>query len=139
LARSIHDLLDQNWTLNYAPDGHDALLHEVFWKHGASIEEHRIVRAHSLAMLQLMVERADMCTWGPAILSMAPSFFGRLQAVPLAETFASRQLSIVRRRNSTLSSAAECFIDCLLQVIRRHARSAKKEDQQLFETLTLLI
>ncbi|SMF27557.1 DNA-binding transcriptional regulator, LysR family [Pseudogulbenkiania subflava DSM 22618] len=138
-CRSIHDLLEQNWTLNYAPDGHQALMHEVFWQHGASIEEHRIVRAHSLAMLQIMVEMADMCTWGPSILSMAPSFLGRLHVIPLAETFTPRQLSIVRRRNSTLSGAAECFIDCLLQVIRRHSRSAKKEDQQLFETLTLLV
>jgi DNA-binding transcriptional LysR family regulator len=138
-SRSLHQLLDQDWALNYAPDGHDALLHEVFWQHGARIEERRIVRAQSLAMLQLMVERAEMCTWGPAILCVAPSFLGRLQAVPLQESFATRQLSIVRRRDGTLSSAAACFIDCLLQVIRRHARSARKEDRELFETLTLLI
>ncbi|MDN0083202.1 LysR substrate-binding domain-containing protein [Crenobacter sp. SG2305] len=138
-CRSIHDLLDQNWALNYAPDGHDALMHELFWRHGARIEERRIVRAHSLAMLEILIERAEMCTWAPAILSMAPAFLGRLQTVTLTETFTPRQLSIVTRRNSTLSSAAQCFIDCLLQVIRRHARSAKKEDQQLFDTLTLLV
>jgi len=50
--------------LNYAPDGHDALMRELFWKHGAQINEERIVQAHSLAILQMMVERADMCTWG---------------------------------------------------------------------------
>lgn len=138
-CRSIHDLLDQNWTLNYAPDGHDALMQDMFWRHGAQIDENRIVRAHSLAILQILVERADMCTWGPSILSTAPSFFGRLTSLQLTEQFEPRQLSIVKRRNGALSNPAMCFTDCLLDVIRRHARSAKKEDRQLFETLRLLV
>lgn len=138
-CRSIHDLLDQNWTLNYAPDGHDALMQELFWRHGAHIDETRIVRAHSLTILQMMVERADMCTWGPSILSIAPPFLGRVVCLPLSEQFESRQLSIVTRRSGSLSNPAMCFTDCLLTVIRRHARSAKKEDRQLFETLSLLV
>ncbi|WP_166365919.1 LysR family transcriptional regulator [Pseudomonas akapageensis] len=138
-VRSIHDLLDQPWTLNYAPDGHAALMQELFWKHGAQIDEERIVRAHSLAMLQMLVERADMCTWGPAILGTAPPFLGRLACLRLAEQFEPRQLSIVTRRNGALSNAAVCFTECLLEVIKRHARSAKKEDRQLFETLRLLV
>lgn len=136
---SLHDLLEQDWTLNYAPGGHDALMQEVFWRHGARIDENRIVRAQSLAILQLLVERADMCTWGPALLSKAPAFLGRLVAPPLAERFDARQLSIVRRQSSALSSSATCFIDCLLQVMRRHARSARREDRELFETLQLLV
>jgi DNA-binding transcriptional LysR family regulator len=138
-ARSIHELLEQNWTLNYAPDGHDGLMQELFWKHGAQIDEKRIVRAHSLAILQMMVEQADMCTWGPSIVSIAPSFLGRLVSLGLAEQFEPRQLSIVTRRNGSLSNPALCFTDCLLQVIRRHARSAKKEDRELFETLRLRV
>ncbi|SDO14229.1 LysR substrate-binding domain-containing protein [Pseudomonas jinjuensis] len=138
-CRSIHDLLDQDWALNYAPDGHDALMEELFWRHGARIDERRIVRAHSLAISQYMVERADMCTWGPAILTGAPPFLGRLVSPPLVERCEPRHLSIVKRRNGTLSASAMCFVDCLLQVIRRHARSARREDRQLFETLELLV
>jgi hypothetical protein len=44
----------------------------------------------------------------------------------LTEQFEPRQLSIVTRRNGALSNPAVCFTECLLQVIRRHARSAKK-------------
>jgi LysR family transcriptional regulator of abg operon len=62
-----------------------------------------------------------------------------LAAVSLKEKFDSRQLSIVTRRNSTLGGAAHRFIECLLKVIRKHARSAKKEDLALFDTLTLLV
>lgn len=43
---SIHELLEQDWALNYTGDGHDALMRELFWRHGALIDERRIVRAH---------------------------------------------------------------------------------------------
>lgn len=138
-CRSIHDLLDQDWALNFAPDGQDALIDYLFTRHGAQIDPRRIVRAHSLGTLQTLAERADMCTWCPAILKVAPPFKGHLAVLALREAFEPRQLSIVTRRNSTLSGAASCFIECLLQVIRRHARSARKEDLVLFDTLTLLV
>jgi LysR family transcriptional regulator, regulator of abg operon len=138
-ARSIHELLDEDWVLNFAPDGQAALVDYLFTRHGAQIDDRRIVRAQSLAMLQTMLEQADMCSWCPTILSHVQPFGGRMRALTLKETFEPRQLGIVTRRNSTLSSAARCFIDCLIQVIRRHARSARKEDLALFETLALLI
>jgi DNA-binding transcriptional LysR family regulator len=138
-ARSIHELLDEDWVLNFAPDGQSDLVDYLFTRHGAQLDERRIVRAQSVATLQTMVEHADMCTWCPTILSRVPPFGGRLRPLTLREAFEPRQLGIVTRRNSTLSSAAIAFVQCLLDVIRRHARSAKKEDLALFETLELLI
>ncbi|MPV58265.1 LysR family transcriptional regulator [Burkholderia sp. HI2761] len=138
-ARSIHDLLDTDWVLNYAADGQAALVDYLFARHGAQIDERRIVRAQSVAMLQTMLEQADMCTWCPTILAAVPPFGERMRALSLKETFEPRELGIVTRRSSTLSDAARCFIDCLLQVIRRHARSARKEDLALFRTVSLLI
>ncbi|CAE6765708.1 LysR substrate-binding domain-containing protein [Paraburkholderia haematera] len=137
-CRSIHDLLDQDWVLNFAPDGRETILEHLFHRHGATIDEQRIVRAQSLAMQQLMVEDADMCTWCPAIIAAAPSFRRPLRALTLKEQFEPIELSIIMRRNGTLSTAARCFAECLLQVIRQHARSAKKQDVALFETLRLL-
>jgi LysR family transcriptional regulator of abg operon len=138
-CRSIHDLLDQDWALNFAPDGQEALIDYLFTRHGATFDASRIVRAHSLGTLQTLVERAEMCTWCPSILQVAPPFKGRMAMLKLKEAFEPRQLSIVTRRNSTLGSAALGFIECLLQVIRLHARSARKEDLALFDTLTLLV
>ncbi|AOI61712.1 LysR family transcriptional regulator [Burkholderia diffusa] len=80
-----------------------------------------------------------MCTWCPTILAAVPPFGERMRMLSLKETFEPSELGIVMRRSSTLSDAARCFIDCLLQVIRRHARSARNEDLALFRTLTLLI
>ncbi|MEK2605324.1 LysR family transcriptional regulator [Burkholderia arboris] len=138
-ARSIHDLLDNDWVLNFAADGQAALVDYLFTRHGARIDERRIVRAQSVAMLQTMLEQADMCTWCPTILAAVPPFGERMRALSLKETFEPRDLGIVTRRSSTLSDAARCFIDCLLQVIRRHARSAREEDLALFRTVSLLI
>ncbi|KVD39194.1 LysR family transcriptional regulator [Burkholderia sp. ABCPW 11] len=138
-ARSIHDLLDNDWVLNFAVDGQAALVDYLFTRHGAQIDERRIVRAQSVAMLQTMLEQADMCTWCPTILAAVPPFGERMRALSLKETFEPRELGIVTRRSSTLSEAARCFIDCLLQVVRRHARSARKDDLALFRTVSLLI
>ncbi|KGB93244.1 MULTISPECIES: LysR substrate-binding domain-containing protein [Burkholderia] len=138
-ARSIHDLLDNDWVLNFAADGQAALVDYLFTRHGAQIDERRIVRAQSVAMLQTMLEQADMCTWCPTILAAVPPFGERMRALSLKETFEPRELGIVTRRSSTLSEAARCFIDCLLQVVRRHARSARKDDLVLFKTVSLLI
>jgi LysR family transcriptional regulator of abg operon len=138
-ARSIHELLDEDWVLNFPADGQTALIDYLFTRHGAQIDQRRIVRAQSVAMLQTMVEHADMCTWSPTILSHVPPFGGRLRPLALREQFEPRQLSVVTRRNVTLSHPALCFVECLYQVIRRHARSAKKDDLALFQTLTLLI
>lgn len=136
---SIHELLEQDWALNYTGDGHDALMRELFWRHGALIDERRIVRAHSVAILQTLVEQADMCTWVPAIIGAAPPLLGRVVPLVLRETFEPRRLGIITRRGGALSNPAQCFVECLLQVIRRHARSAKKDDRRLFETLRLLV
>ena len=138
-ASTIHDLLEDDWVLNFPPDGLAGLIDYLFARHGARIDERRIVRAQSVAMLQTMVEHADMCTWSPTILSRVPPFGGRLSPLALREHFEPRQLSIVSRRNNTLSNAAVCFVECFLKVLRKHARSAKKDDLALFETLSLLV
>ncbi|EAY71428.1 LysR family transcriptional regulator [Burkholderia dolosa] len=138
-ARSLHDLLDDDWVLTFAADGQAALVDYLFTRHGARIDERRIVRAQSVAMLHTMLEQADMCTWCPTILAAVPPFGGRMRALALKETFEPRDLGIVTRRAGTLSDAARCFIDCLLHVIRRHARSARRDDVALFSTVSLLI
>ncbi|KRW97839.1 LysR substrate-binding domain-containing protein [Paracoccus sp. MKU1] len=137
-CRSIHDLLDQDWLLNYAADGRDGLMQEVFWKHGAQIDERRIVVAHSVMMSQMLVEQADMCTWIPKVLTMVQPFVDRTVLLELDEVFAPRDLSLIARRNGPLGSAVLCFIDCLTYAINRRYRSGKIEDRRIFETVELL-
>ncbi|VFT10518.1 putative transcriptional regulator [Pseudomonas aeruginosa] len=115
---SIHELLEQDWALNYTGDGHDALMRELFWRHGALIDERRIVRAHSVAILQTLVEQADMCTWVPAIIGAAPPLLGRGGAAGAAGNLRATTAGHHHPARGALSNPAQCFVECLLQVIR---------------------
>ncbi|CAJ96893.1 hypothetical protein C265_10741 [Cupriavidus sp. GA3-3] len=48
------------------------------------------------------------------------------------------RLGIITRHNAVRSPAAQCFTDCLLQEIRRRARSAAQKDSELFDELEVL-
>ncbi len=138
-CRSIHDLMDQDWVLNFAPDRRDAMMEHLFGQFDAKIDEKRIVRVHTSALIQTYVEHADMCTWSPVAMTLVPAFRDTVVALKLDQTYAPQQLSIISRRSNPHSSAALCFIDCLLSAMRRRARSTKKEEQELFKTLEMLI
>lgn len=137
-CKSIHKLLDQDWLLNYAPDGRDGLMQEVFWRHGATLDEKRVVLAHSVLLSQTLVEQADMCTWVPSIMTAVPPFYGRTVLLDLEERFSPRDLSIISRRNGPQGSAALSFIDCLSGIIKRRLRSSNPVDRRVFATLTPL-
>jgi LysR family transcriptional regulator of abg operon len=136
-CRSIHDLLDQDWALNSAPDGYDTLMEDMFHRFGARIDPNRIVQTQSWSIMQSLIEDADMCTCGPAVLSHIPSFQERLAIVPIVEPLEPRQLSIITRGSQTRSTAAECFIDCLRRVMQRHLQFSNKFINPLLMTLTL--
>ena len=138
-STSIHQLLEQDWVLNYTPENHDDLIHQLFSRHGAHLDPNRIIHAHSLGMLQAMVESADMCTWCPAPLVGLPQFAGRLQPLALRESCDPARLNIVTRRNSILSTAAHALIDNLIRTLRQHARSARQEDRLIYDRVRLLI
>lgn len=135
---SIHDLLDQDWILNFTPARRQSLLALLFEKFGASIDEERILNSHSLGMTTAMIEHTDTCAWGPAIFAKFPPFRDRFICLSLAEKFDPLELGIITRRGSTRSAAATCFLECLLKVIRRHSRSSKKEERQIFDTITFM-
>ncbi|MGE8064510.1 LysR family transcriptional regulator [Pseudomonas sp. NPDC089569] len=138
-SRSIHDLLEQDWVVNYTDASHEAVMNELFGQHGAQIDAQRIHRAHSLQLMLSMIEQTDMLSYCPEPMLTVPIYRERVRKLPLAESFATDTIGIVTPRNGQLGVAAQCFVECLLQVIRRRARSARPEDVQLFDTLELLI
>lgn len=138
-ASSIHQLLDQDWVVNYPDASHEGLMTELFWQHGAQIELQHIHRAHSPQLTLSLIEQTDMLSYFPEPMLTVPGYRERVARLDLAETFANDVIGIVTPRNAPLGAAAQCFVDCLLQVIRRRARSARPEDVELFDTLGLLI
>ena len=138
-CRSLHDLQQQDWAINYTPASHDELMHNLFWQHGIRPEGKHIVCAHSLSLMIELIRNGGMLSFCPAPLLTTEPFRDWAQALPLRERFDPYRLGIVRRRDMPSNALAQGFIDCLLQEIRRRARSARAEDCQLFEHCTLLI
>jgi len=138
-CQSLHQLLDNDWVVNYAAASYDAFMDNLFWQHGARIDERRLQSAHSLSLLVELIRHADMLGYGPKPLLVTEPFRGHIEALTLAERFETSRLGIVSRRDALRNAAARCFVDCLLQVIRRRARSARTEDRELFDLLDLLI
>lgn len=138
-SRSLHQLLGADWVVNYAPSAYDAFMRNLFWQHGATIDERRLVRAHSLALLLSLIRHADMLSYCPEPLIVAEPLRDWVQALNVIEGFETGRLGVISRRDATRSAAAQCFVDCLLQEIRRRSRSAKAEDRQLCDLLQLLI
>lgn len=138
-CRSLHDLQEQDWAINYVPASHDDLMHNLFWQHGVRPESKRIVCAQSLSLLIELIRNGGMLSFCPAPLLTTEPFRDWAQPLALQERFNPYRMGIVRRRDIPSSALAQSFIDCLVQEIRRRARSARAEDSQLFEHCTLLI
>lgn len=137
-CRSMQDLLDQDWVVNYPDADHESFMSELFGQHNARIAVERVQRAHSLQLMLSLMEQANMLSYCPEPMLTVPMFKERIVKLELSERFATDIIGIVTPRNAQLGSAAQCFVECLLHVIRRRSRSSKPEDRSLFDTLQLL-
>lgn len=138
-SRSLHDLQGQDWVINYVQSSHDELMNNLFWQHGIQPESKHIICAHSLSLLIELIRNGGMLSFCPALMLTTEPFRDWVQALALSERFNPYRMGIVRRRDMPNNALAQGFIDCLLQEIRRRARSAKAEDSRLFEYCKLLI
>jgi len=121
-SSSIHELMDLNWALDFTVLTQQKIRARLFRKHGAHLSETNVIACHSLSLIMLLLN-ADMCTYGPTVWCQTPPLKGNFVIVPLKDTFDPIQLNIITRRGSTRSTAASCFIDCLMQVIDRYLRA----------------
>ncbi|MFC4522144.1 LysR family transcriptional regulator [Cupriavidus pinatubonensis] len=135
---SLHELLEEDWAVNYSAASYDAFMQNLFWQHGASIEPNRLLRTHSIALLFELIRHVGMISYCPEPLLVCESMRGWVQRFDLAEQFETSKLSIIGRRNAMRTHAAQVFVDCLLQEVRRRSRSAARLDAELFELLQVL-
>jgi DNA-binding transcriptional LysR family regulator len=135
---SMHELLEQNWAVNYTATSYADVMRNLFWNHGAHVDPRRLHCAHSTSLLLELVRNADMLSYCPRPLLVTEAVRDWVVPVEIAERFEISRLGIITRRNVVLNAAAQCFVDCLLAVIRHRARSARAENRALFECLTML-
>ena len=137
-ATSMHQLLDQDWVVNYTQDNYGAFMQELFWQHGAQNDPARLHCAHSTSLLFEMVRHGGMLAHCPSVMMSTEWMRSWVTALPLQEHFDSSELGVITRRNAVLSTAAQCLKDCLLMEIKRRARSAAVADRALCDGLALL-
>ncbi|CAB3774082.1 LysR family transcriptional regulator [Burkholderia sp. MSh2] len=136
--RSIHDLLDHDWAVNYTASSYDGMMHSIFWQHGAAIDRSRLYCAHSNSLLLQLVRHNDMLSHCPRPLLLTDTMHGWAQPLELGERFEANQVAIIGLHNAMRSTASQCFVDCLSQAIRKRSRSAALENRRLFEHIELL-
>lgn len=137
-STSLHELLNQNWVVNYTTASYHGLMQNLFWQHGASIEAGRLHCVHSTSLLLELMRNAGMLSFCPRPLLVTEPLRNWVKALPLEERFENGEVGIITRRSAVLGAAAKCFVNCLQEEIKRRARSAAPADQELFDLLKLL-
>jgi LysR family transcriptional regulator, regulator of abg operon len=138
-CRSIHDLLEHDWAVNYTAASFEGLMRNIFWQHGAAIEPHRLHCAHSSALLVELARHNDMLSHCPRPLLLSDSLKDWAQPLELVEQFDLSQVAVIGLHNAMRSAASQCFVECLSTVIRKRRRSAKAHNRMLFDMLDVLL
>lgn len=137
-CRSILQLEDAEWVLNWDPASRESMADNLFRRRGMKVP-HTIHLAHSFAILTSLLAHTDMlsiCPWPLVELTMAKE---NLCALPLRETIDETIISVTSRRDAPPGPAGTCFLECLREVIDEGARSKHPEQRRLFHSIELLL
>jgi DNA-binding transcriptional LysR family regulator len=137
-CRTLLDLEDEQWILNWDPASRESMSNNLFVKRGMRVPR-TIVLAHSLAIVLGLLAHTDMVSIFPWPLVEVIRAKENLWALPLRETLDETIISITSRRGAPTSPAAACFLDCLRETIDAGARSQDPEQRRLFHSIELLL
>ncbi|MHC6226164.1 LysR family transcriptional regulator [Pseudomonas sp. X10] len=136
-ARSLGQLLEQEWVMNFTQAGQHSLMHQLFGRHGLSIEPGRIVCAQSSAMLSSLIVDAGMLGFSPEPMLLCEPLRGKARALALEEPLEEGDISVIHLRDQVLDPAARCFVRCLQQALKACSRSRDADDRRLADMLRL--
>lgn len=137
-ARSMAELVDCDWILNFAPDERETLMHNLFGQHGLPTPAHGIHLAQSASLMLTLVRQTAMLTYCPWPLVETDNLRHSLVALSLRERFNPNTVGIVRRAQETPSPAAARFITLLLQLIRDCKAAPQPELRRVLHSIDLL-
>lgn len=138
-ARTLAELLDCDWLLNYTPQEQEALFHQLFGQHGLPVPRQRIHMAHSATLMLHLVGQSDMLTFCPWPLIEAEGARGRLVPLPLRESFTPHTVGILRRRHDSLSWAAQRFLAHFSEQVQLGKTSSDPALQRVFRSIEVLV
>lgn len=127
-ARTLAELRDDDWILNFAPGERAMLMDNLFGQHGMEPPRHRIHLAHSASLMLTLVQQTDMLSFAPWPLVETASLRNGVVALQLRERFRTNVVGIVRRAQETPSPAASRFIELFLEEVHAWVSSPDPSD-----------
>lgn len=137
-ARSIAQLVDHDWVLNFTTSEASAFMHDLFEQHGVAAPHQRIHLAHSAMLMLTLVRQAGMLTFCPWPLVEISSMREGLVALQLRERFHTHEVGVVRRSNEALSHAAQRFVTLFMEEVRACVASDDPELKRVFYSVELI-
>jgi LysR family transcriptional regulator of abg operon len=136
-ARSIGELLDQDWILNFTPTERGALMDNLFGQHGFEAPRSRIHLAQSASLTLTLVQQTDMLSFCPWPLVETDDMRTRVVALQLRERFHANRVGVVRRANEALSHAGVRFLAHFMDLIRECVASDDAQLKRVFRSVEL--
>lgn len=136
-ARSLGELLEQDWVVNYAATSQARLMEELFGRHGHAIAPERVLCAQSSNLLSSMIVDGGMLGYSPEPMLLCEPLRSQAQALQLAESLGEGDMSVIWLRDQALDQASLCFIDCLRRALKSCVRSPQPADRRLASMLSL--
>ena len=96
-ARSITELLNTDWILNFTPGESTAMMDNLFTQHGVAPPQQHIQLAHSASLMLTLVQQTDMVTFCPWPLVETNSLRHSLVALQLLAAMPLHQRAAQRR------------------------------------------
>lgn len=137
-TRSLKDLLDQDWILNFTPAEEAALMDNLFVLHGVDVPRQRIHLAHSASLTLTLVQQTDMLSFCPWPLVETDSLRTGLVPLPLRERYRAHRAGVVRRTNEALSHAATRFLHHFMEQMTVCLASDDPKLQRVFRSVELV-
>ena len=137
-ARSLAELMDCDWLLNYTPPEEDDLVRRLFLRHGLPVPVGHIHLVHSASLLLHLIAHSDMlsfCPW-PLIESGVPQ--GTLVPLSLREQFEPHTVGVVQRGHGPLPWVAERFVHHLMEQVHACRHSPDPVLQRVFRSIDVL-
>lgn len=137
-ARSMAELLDQDWVANFASSEREAFLHQLFGQHGLSLPPQHLHLAHSASLMLALVERAHMLCVVPWPLVESWRLHYKVQPLNLQERLHHNVAGVIHRSGESLDERAQAFVQLLVDEARRRAASKEREWRHVFESVDML-
>ena len=114
---SMAELTGQDWILTLRQDELEQPLNDMLKPFGMVPAPNNIHLARSTLIALSMLDVGDMLTVCPWPLVESPLMRNRIQAFSVREALPDMTTSMVIRRNDTVSTTAQLFIDCFKEAI----------------------